>query len=74
MITCQFEKGHKANLRHVCVNALVLKDNQVLLGKRGTVKGEKILEFGKWGLIGGFLDRDETLEEGLKREVLEESG
>ena len=37
-------------------------------------KGRKILESGKWGLIGGFLERDETLKQGLKREVLEESG
>lgn len=74
MIICQFENGRKANLRHACVNAIVVKNNKVLLGKRGTYKGKKILEAGKWSLLGGFLDRDETLEEGIKREVLEESG
>ncbi len=31
-------------------------------------------EAGKWSLIGGFLSRDETIEQGLKREILEESG
>lgn len=74
MITCKFEDGYEARLRHVCINAIVVKNNQVLLGKRGTFKGRKILEAGKWGLIGGFFNRDEYLEEGLKREVMEESG
>lgn len=74
MITCSFENGGKTSLRHVTVNAIVIKDNQVLLGKRGTYKGKPILEFGKWGLLGGFLGRDENLIQALKREVLEESG
>lgn len=74
MITCTFENKDKANLRHICAQAIVVKDNKILLGKRGSCKGRKILESGKWGLFGGFLDRDETLEEGVKREALEESG
>ena len=74
MIVCQFENGNKANLRHLCVNVILVKDKKVLLGKRGRYQGRKIIEFGKWSLIGGFLDRDETLEKGLQREVLEEAG
>jgi len=74
MISCSFENGSAAQLRHVCVNAIVVKDNQVLLGKRATFKGKKILEAGKWGLIGGFFERDEYLEDALRREVMEESG
>lgn|SRR3989344_2524135 len=74
MITCQFEDGGNAKLRHVCVNAIIIKDGKVLLGKRGTNNGKPILESGKWALIGGFFNRDETLEKALKREVLEESG
>lgn len=74
MITCTFENNNKASLRHVTVNTIVIKDNQVLLGKRGTVNGKPILESGKWGLLGGFFDRDENLIQGVKREVLEESG
>ncbi|KKP59713.1 MAG: NUDIX family hydrolase [Candidatus Roizmanbacteria bacterium GW2011_GWA2_34_18] len=74
MITCIFENNNKASLRHVTVNAVVVKDNQVLLGKRGTHNGKPILESGKWGLLGGFFNRDENLTQAVKREVMEESG
>lgn len=74
MINCTFENGNKVNLRHVTVNSIIVKDGKVLLGKRGTYNGKPILEFGKWGLIGGFFDRDETLMEAAKREAMEETG
>jgi len=70
MITCTFEKGYQAKLRHVVVHALVVRDNEILLGKRS---GD-ILESGKWGIPGGFLDQNETLEEGALRELYEETG
>ena len=70
MITCKFEDGGEAKLRHVVVDALVLKDNKILLIKRT----KKLLEGGKWGLLGGFVERDETLKEAVAREVMEESG
>ena len=56
------------------VNAIVIRNNQILLGKRGTVDGKPILESGKWALLGGFLGRDENLIQAVKREVVEESG
>jgi len=76
MITCYFENNNKAKkgLRHITVNAIILKGNSILLGKRGTVAGKAILESGKWGLVGGFFDRDENLIQAVKREVFEESG
>ena len=74
MINCFFENNNKASLRHVTVNAIVVKNNQVLLGKRGTLNGKPILESGKWGLLGGFFGRDENLIQAVKREVMEESG
>ncbi|MFC1626834.1 NUDIX hydrolase [Patescibacteria group bacterium] len=70
MITCTFEKGYTAKLRHVVVHALVEKDGAILLGKRS----KDLLEGGKWGIPGGFLDRDETAEEGVLRELREETG
>jgi len=74
MITCFFENNSKTSLRHITVNAIVIKDHKVLLGKRGTLNGKPILESGKWGLLGGFFGRDENLIQAVKREVIEESG
>ncbi len=34
----------------------------------------RLLEGGKWGLVGGFMERDETLIQAVAREVLEETG
>lgn len=74
MIKCRFENDDEVSLRHVTVNAIVVKNGQILLGKRGLYKGKPILESGKWALLGGFFDRDESLKEAVKREVNEESG
>lgn len=56
--------------RHVCVDTLVLKEDKVLLVKRV----DKLLEGGKWGLVGGFVERDETSKDAVVREVFEETG
>ncbi|VVA44178.1 conserved hypothetical protein [Candidatus Roizmanbacteria bacterium] len=74
MITCYFENNNKAFLRHVTVNAIVIKNNQILLGLRGTLNGKPISESGKWGLLGGFFNHGENLIQATKREALEESG
>jgi len=70
MITCNFEDGGRTLLRHVVVDTLVLKAKKILLVKRAA----KLLEGGKWGLIGGFVGRDENIKEAAKREVFEETG
>jgi len=70
MITCNFEDGNEALLRHLVVDTLVLKDNKILMVKRTG----KLLEGGKWGLVGGFVDRDETSAQAAAREVMEETG
>lgn len=76
MITCTFENGNIASpgLRHVTVNAIVIKGDQVLMGLRAPVKGLTMLESGKWALLGGFFGFGENLEAAVKREVMEESG
>ena len=70
MITCTFEDGGRARLRHVVVHALVERDGRLLLVKRAP----NLSEGGKWGLPGGFLDRDETVANGVLRELFEETG
>lgn len=76
MISCTFENGNLASpgLRHVTTSVIVLRDGQVLFGKRATHNGKPILEQGKWGLPGGYFDRDESLKQGVKREIMEETG
>jgi ADP-ribose pyrophosphatase YjhB (NUDIX family) len=70
MITCTFENGNKASLRHVVVHAIIEMDGKLLLEKR---TGD-LLESGKWSLPSGFLDRDETAGQAIIREVKEETG
>jgi 8-oxo-dGTP diphosphatase len=70
VITCTFENGNKGSLRHVVVDNLVLQDGKILLVKRAP----QLLEGGKWGLVGGFVDRDETIRQAAVREIREETG
>ena len=70
MILCEFEDGGKAKLRHVVIDAIVLDEDKILMVKRA----KNLTEGGKWGLVGGFVERDEVLEEALHREVFEETG
>jgi 8-oxo-dGTP diphosphatase len=53
----------------VGIGAVIIHENQVLLIQRGQepLKGE-------WSLPGGALELGETLEQGVRREVLEETG
>ena len=71
MIRCRFENGHDAALRHVVTDNIVLRgEDEVLLVKRS----RRLLEGGKWALVGGFVERDETLPQAATREILEETG
>lgn len=70
MITCKFEDGNEASLRHVVVDAIVIEKNKVLLIKRAN----NLINGGKFAMPGGFLDRDETAEQAVIREVKEETG
>lgn len=53
----------------VTVDALIRRDDRVLLIKRGGLPGR-----GLWGLPGGFLDPHETLFAAALRELREETG
>jgi ADP-ribose pyrophosphatase YjhB (NUDIX family) len=52
--------------RRIGVVAFVERDDRILLERRA--------DFGTWGLIGGLLEEDETVAEGIAREVREETG
>lgn len=51
------------------VDAIIVRDEKILLIKRGHEPYR-----GYWALPGGFVEWGETVEEALKREVLEETG
>lgn len=70
MLTCTFEDGGTGLLRHVVTHAIVEDKNRILLVKRAG----NLLETGKWSLPSGFLNRDETVEKCVLRELKEETG
>ena len=53
----------------VGLGVIVLKDGRVLMGKRINAHGE-----GHWSFPGGHLEYQESPEEGVIREVMEETG
>lgn len=53
----------------VAVGGVITRGNKILLGKRRDEPDRY-----KWAIPGGKLELNETIEEGLKREMLEETG
>lgn len=53
----------------VAVGAIVFKDNNVLLVRRGKPPAEDL-----WAIPGGRVEIGETLQEAAEREILEETG
>jgi ADP-ribose pyrophosphatase YjhB (NUDIX family) len=48
----------------------VINGNKILLVRRAP----HLLDGGKWGIIGGYVERDETTKEAAAREIFEETG
>lgn len=71
MIQCEFEDAKRTTeLRHIVVTGVGVKEGRVLM----ILRADHLVQGNKYGLPGGFLDRDETLAQGAKREFLEETG
>ena len=49
-----------------CAGALIIRDNKILFQRR--------TDNGRWGLIGGLLEMNETYEQAALREIREETG
>jgi 8-oxo-dGTP diphosphatase len=54
---------------NIGVGGAVVRDGQLLLVRRASRHGR-----GNWQLPGGFIEPDETIEQAVAREVLEEAG
>ena len=70
MITCTFEDGGAAKLRHCVVDNIIVDNNKILLVKRAP----HMTNPGKYALAGGFVERDETTHDAVIREIKEETG
>lgn len=55
--------------RGPCIDAIIVRDNKILLIKRGAE-----IFTGYWALVGGYLEWDESYEDCVRREVKEEVG
>ena len=55
--------------RGVTIDAVIVKDGKILLIKRGVEPFKRY-----WGLIGGYVGWDETVEDAVRRELKEELG
>jgi len=54
---------------YIGINVFVVKNDQLLLGKRKNAHGA-----GTWGLPGGHLESGEGMKEAAARELMEETG
>ncbi len=57
--------GHRKIILN-CAGALIVRDGRILFQRR--------TDNGKWGLIGGLLEMNETYEQAALREIREETG
>ena len=59
----------KYKIRATTTDAIILKNNKILLIKRGNNPSK-----GMWALPGGYVDFNESVEKACMREVKEETG
>ncbi|MGQ0440827.1 NUDIX domain-containing protein, partial [Bacillus sp. B-TM1] len=68
--------GYIEDMRNlVGIHPLILiGSHAIILNKKDEVLLQLRTDFNRWGIIGGALEYNETLEDALKREVFEETG
>lgn len=63
------ETRHSVSAPRVAVGAIVMRDGEILLVKRGKDPNK-----GQWAIPGGSVQLGETLQEAAEREIREETG
>ncbi|MED1569017.1 NUDIX hydrolase [Bacillus paramycoides] len=53
---------------------ILIGSHAIILNEKNEILLQLRTDFNRWGIIGGSLEYNETLEDALKREVFEETG
>lgn len=68
--------GYIEDVRNLVGNhpLILIGSHAIILNEKNEVLLQLRTDFKRWGIIGGALEYNETLEDALKREVFEETG
>ncbi|MEJ9111987.1 NUDIX hydrolase [Bacillus paramobilis] len=68
--------GYIEDMRNLVGNQplILIGSHAIILNEKNEILLQLRTDFNRWGIIGGALEYNETLEETLKREVYEETG
>ena len=64
---------NKIGTKHTCTSAVIIKNDRILLGLRHYTS-DKWKTISVWTTPGGRCNKGESVENNLRREVLEETG
>ena len=68
--------GYIEDMRNLVGNhpLILIGSHAIILNEKNEILLQLRTDFNQWGIIGGALEYNETLEDALKREVYEETG
>lgn len=68
--------GYIEDMRNLVGNhpLILIGSHAIILNEKNEILLQLRTDFNRWGIIGGALEYNETLEDALKREVYEETG
>ena len=68
--------GYIEDMRNLVGNhpLILIGSHAIILNEKDEALLQLRTDFNRWGIIGGALEYNETLEDALKREVFEETG
>ncbi|MGE7883567.1 NUDIX hydrolase [Bacillus sp. NPDC094077] len=68
--------GYIEDMRNLVGNhpLILIGSHAIILNEKNEILLQLRTDFNHWGIIGGALEYNETLEDALKREVFEETG